>query len=552
MGLSLLDWTTASLLLSAACLVSSRASPRHAARATVTDWALIAPSTNLKWTSCFDNFTCARLEVPLDYGDPPGNASIAFMKIAAQNATKDTPNLLVNPGGPGGSGIQLIQEQGQTLVEMIESYNIVGFDPRGVGESGPSIDCWPGHPERGAEYERLFYSQTSNASSTALDTQYYAAEIFGKACTETVGGSKGNASFISTPAMAQDMLTYINAEQEAVGKLANDSKISYLGVSYGTVLGATFAHLFPDRIDKMILDGVFVPSDYYNLGWRTNLYDTDKVLSSFSDYCHQAGASNCTFWGPSVHNISRRLNQLVEDLKYHPIPIQSSEACEIPLLGTYSALKEYILETLYSPLTDFPELADVLSGLERGNTSAFMSAIVSGSLPASPCNNGTARTTTDVDTLIKCVDGYSGQHFKDIDVYRDYVDTLATQSQFFGEVWSNNANGVSCRAVNVKPPKSARLSDSIMDPRRTSYPIMFVTSELDPITPKRGAYKMSSVFPGSIVIEQKSVGHTAIASASSCLLTKIQSYLNGELPKANTTCQPDTLPFQGSGSPLGV
>ena len=334
----------------------------------------------------------------------------------------------------------------------------MGFDPRGVGESGPSIDCWPNQPARGAQFERIYYAQTSNASSTALDTQYYAAEIFGRACTEAVGGTKGNASFISTPAVAQDMLTYIEAEQEASGKPIKESKLSYYGVSYGTVLGATFAHLYPDRIHRMILDGVFVPSDYYNLTWSENLWDTEKALSTFSQYCHQGGASNCTFWGPSTQNITTRLNTIVNNLKQHPIPIDSSKFCEIPLLGTYSDLKQYMLEALYSPLIGFPELADVLSGLEKGNTTAFLKAIVSGSLPANPCNNGTVRTTEDMSTVIKCVDGHAGQHFEHMGVLQEYLKNQTEISPTFGEVWINNANGVACREVDVQPPKSARVT----------------------------------------------------------------------------------------------
>lgn len=366
-------------------------------------------------------------------------------------------------GGPGGSGIDVVLEGGQALAELLgNQHNIVGFDPRGVSNSGPVVDCWPNHPERRAQFEKLFYPDVSNASSTSLDTQYYAAEIFGEACTSSVGGSNGNASFISTPAVAHDLLTYINAEQVAAGKPVNSSKIVYYGISYGTVLGATFASMFPDHVGKMILDGVFVASDYYDLGWTTNLYDTDKALDSFCKYCYQGGSQNCSFWGPSVQNITSRLHGILDDLKYHPIPIPSSDACEIPLLATYSDLKQYILASLYLPLSDFPELADVLSGLEQGNTTAYVTAVTSGSLPANPCNNGTTGSTVDVDTLIECVDGYNGRKFQNISQYRNYVDTLTSQSHFFGEVWPSKDNSVSCRSFEVTPPESGRLPGKLL------------------------------------------------------------------------------------------
>ena len=353
----------------------------------------------------------------------------------------------------------MVQYDGQILAEIFGAqHNVVGFDPRGVGESGPVIDCWPNHPERRAQFEKLFYPDVSNASSTSLDIQFYTAKIFGSACTSSVGGENRNASFISTPAVAHDMLTYINAEQSAAGRSLNNSKISYYGLSYGSVLGVTFASLYPDHVGRMILDGVFEASDYNDLGWSTNVYDSDKALDSFCRYCYQGGSKNCSFWGPSEENISSRLNELVNSLKYHPIPIPSSEACEIPLTATYADLKEYILQAMYFPLTNFPQLADVLSGLEQGNFSAYVAAVTSSTLPADPCNNGTSGSTTDISTLIKCIDGYAGHKFQNVHQYQDYVGMLTLDSPFFGEVWPNNANTVSCRAFNGTPPESARLT----------------------------------------------------------------------------------------------
>ncbi|RHZ70192.1 hypothetical protein CDV55_106780 [Aspergillus turcosus] len=153
-------------------------------------------------------------------------------------------------------------------------------------------------------------------------------------------------------------------------------------------------------------------------------------------------------------------------------------------------------------------------------------------LTGNPCNNGSGRNRTiDVNRLIKCVDGYAGHKFENLTDYRNYVDTLTLQSRFFGEVSPNNADGILCRSFDdANPPKSGRLPGSILETRKTSFPILFVTDETDPVTQKRGAYKMSSVFPGSIVLTQASVGesestsvyqHTAIASVSSSYLKNV-------------------------------
>ncbi|KAL4919187.1 Alpha/Beta hydrolase protein [Aspergillus aurantiobrunneus] len=533
------------------CMQAAYAIPQTHPNITLNDWNLLPPSPNLRWTPCFENYTCARLQVPLDYGAPSrGHTSIAFIKLPAMNVTKDTKSLLINPGGPGGSGIEVVLSQGPGLTNIVQGqHNIVAFDPRGVGRSGPVVDCWPENPEGRAQFESLYYREISNASSTALGTQFAAAEIFGKACTPTVGGSNGFAAFVSTPAVARDMLSYVEAERAETGK--NETELWYYGLSYGTVLGATFAHLFPEHVGRMVLDGVVDPEDYYNLGWRSNLYDADRALDAFIQFCFDAGRRSCPFWGPSVQNISARMDSLVEGLKYNPIAIPAGDACPLPMLATYSDLKQLILQAVYNPLEGFPNLAEVLSSLEHGDTTAYAAAVVNAGIPANPCNHaidGDASTSTrDINTLIRCVDGSRGQNFTDISEFEEYVDMLTSQSEFFGDVWPNNANGVACRALEVSLPASGMIESSILDTRHTANPILFATAEVDPVSPKRGAHKMSAVFPGSVVLTQNSVGHTAFISASTCFLQRIQDYLlHGRLPPVNTTCQPDVVPFQST------
>ncbi|KAL4778172.1 TAP-like protein-domain-containing protein [Aspergillus varians] len=524
-------------------------SPRHTPDITLDDWSALHSSPDLRWTPCFQNYSCARLQVPLDYGDPSrGNTAIAFIKLPAKDATNVTQSILVNPGGPGGSGIDAVLSQGASLADIVQGqHNVVGFDPRGVGRSGPVVDCWPDHPEGRAQFERLYYPEISNASSASLGKQYAASDIFGKACTPTVGGSNGTAAFVGTPAVARDMLSYVMAEQATTGN--SDAKLWYYGLSYGTVLGATFVHLFPDRVGRMILDGVVDAEDYYSLGWRSNLYDADKALGSFVESCFDAGQGRCSLWRPSVQSIRVRLDNLLHDLKYHPIPISPSDLCPLPMLATYSDLKQLMLQAMYTPLEGFPNLAAILSGLEQGDTSAYAAAVTSGATPANPCNYQItgATSTQDINTLVKCVDGARIHDFQYLTQFEDYVGDLNTQSHFFGEVWPNNANAVTCRSFQVSPSETGKLSGSILETRYTPSPILFVTTNVDPVAPKRGAHKMSSVFPGSVVLTQNSTGHTAFASASNCLVQGIRAYLlQGRLPSANTTCQPDAAPFQGT------
>jgi hypothetical protein len=270
----------------------------------------------------------------------------------------------------------------------------------------------------------MYYSDISNASSTSTGTQFAAAELFGKACTPTVGGSNGTAAYVSTPAVARDMLSYLQTEQAVTGR--NGTKLWYYGLSYGTVLGATFAHLFPYYVGRMVLDGVVDAEDYYDLGWKSNLYDADGAISSFIQSCFNAGQANCSFWGAAVSAIRARLEKLLHGLKYQPIPIAPSDLCPLPMLATYSDLKQVILQAMCSPLEGFPNLATVLSELEQGNTTAYSAAVTSGATPASRCNyaiNGTT-STQDINSLIKCLDGAGASKFSNFAELEEYLAIL--------------------------------------------------------------------------------------------------------------------------------
>lgn len=255
------------------------------------------------------------------------------------------------------------------------------------------------------------------------------------------------------------MLTYIEAAANATGDNPKKAKLSFVGQSFGTVIGATFASMFPDRVHRMILDGVTPLDDYYGLTWSTNLADIDKILASFFQTCHQAGAKGCAFWGPSIKNMTTRFDKIISDLKYHPIPIPDSKKCKMPLMATYSNLKQFILEAMTGSTKEFPIMAKVLSELEQGKTDQYESAVRS-TLMASPCASpdDKATLTKDVNVAIMCADGWNGTHYPDVSQYRDWVQGLTESSHFFGETWPTYARTGLCRSFNVTPPKSGRMT----------------------------------------------------------------------------------------------
>lgn len=321
------------------------------------------------------------------------------------------------------------------------AYTWVGFDPRGVNNSGPSVDCFHQNETARATFESLFFSEVTDASSTSLAKQYYSASLFGQWCTEAYSHGNSSGLHISTPAVAQDMLTFAKAEQRLAGKPEDQAEVWYYGMSYGTVLGATFASLFPQNVGRVILDGVVDAQDYYEGGWKANLYDTDAVLSTFSKYCYRGGQKSCSFWGPSEQNITNRIDQVLSSLQKHPIAVSGlQQDGETMGLATYSDLKQSMLLGVYFPASDFPLLADMLTALEAGDGSLITN------IPTDYLWG------PDVNVLIKCIDSYGNTNFTTLEEYQAYVNILMNESKSLGDTWSNNAAPALCSSLNFNLP----------------------------------------------------------------------------------------------------
>ncbi|KAJ8508854.1 hypothetical protein ONZ45_g8924 [Pleurotus djamor] len=508
-------------------------------------FAQITPSPNISWTSCYNEFTCARLQVPLDYDDPSqGTAAIALIRISA--ATQPAPTILLNPGGPGGSGVQTILGLAPWLVSTLStSYNIVGFDPRGVNNTTPAIDCFPEAHDTRTVFRTLYLRDVSDASDTSIANQFTMAQAYGNWCNKVVGGVNGTARFAGSAAVSRDMLAFAEAEQRALGLPEEEAKLWFYGLSYGTVLGATFAAMFPDKIGRMMLDGVMDAEDYYNLQWRSNLVDADRAMETFWTDCFNAGQERCVFWGPSAQDIRRRFEKIVSSLKQNPLPY--SDGPDMPRIATYSDLKGFILSSLYSPLDYYPILAVVLRDLENGNGASL--AIVT-DINLAPGPQDVARFTGDAGSVIPCIDGWGRNLVTSIDAWRQHSEFFRNQSIYVGDVWGHNP--YDCATMDVPPPPSAKYSGPIPPTANsTSVPILFLSNVLDPVTPLRSAHRMSSLFPGSVVLAQNGIGHATVANPSNCTAQYMQAYLkDGTLPPVNTTCEPlETRALRFGGAP---
>lgn len=269
------------------------AAGRLAAAADDFDWSSITPSAKLAFTPCFDDFQCARLLLPLDWHNEtrPDTVTVAIIKLPA-NVSQDDPTfggpIFTNPGGPGGSGVGYLRSRGRALQSIIDipgkrQYEYVSFDPRGIGATEPQVDCYQANGmARRAKLLEAIAGGMLNLSPASFAFGHYTALGFGKRCEKE---NEELLSFVNTPSVARDMVamvdkfaelrkettkeqqedTYAELELRSVKSAADDTpRLQYIGFSYGTVLGNYFASMFPERVGRVILDGVCNVDDYAN------------------------------------------------------------------------------------------------------------------------------------------------------------------------------------------------------------------------------------------------------------------------------------------------
>jgi pimeloyl-ACP methyl ester carboxylesterase len=250
------------------------------------DWSTIEPSADIEYHDCYDDLRCARLLVPLDWSkhnstealDLDETAAIAIVKIPASVPETDPSfggPILYNPGGPAVSGASRVREEGKTLQSLFDGdkhFDIIGFDPRGVGATTPPIRCYQDETKRWTAVDILGGLPPVGSGPVTLQYHLQTFKAFWDICEEA---SLNNTVFphVATASVARDMLEIVDKVEASKPHCSNSSgsrgkheaKLQYYGQSYGTYLGATFASMFPDRVGLMVLDSV-VDADGWNRG----------------------------------------------------------------------------------------------------------------------------------------------------------------------------------------------------------------------------------------------------------------------------------------------
>ncbi|KAJ7461340.1 hypothetical protein B0H11DRAFT_2056834 [Mycena galericulata] len=487
-------------------------------------WDQLIPGYNLNWVECYSTFQCTRLEVPLDYSNSSaGTAVLAVIRLPS-NASKAEylGPLLFNPGGPGASGVDTLVTTGPSLQVVFGSqYDIVSFDPRGVSYSTPIASFFETDAER-ALWNAASLPTSLNASSAAIPNAWARAHLIGQLAAQR--DTSGILKYMTTDNVARDMLQ--------ITQKFGFEKLKYYGISYGSVLGATFAALFPDKVERILIDGVLDADAWFNANLTIEATETDKVLQTFFDGCAAAGPSLCAFYEPTPAAISARLTALTDSIRAQPVPVITPAFYGIV---DYSLLRSVLFTSFYVPYILFAVIAEGLAALENGDGSILYSITQTTAPFECDCSSGNDTepfhlNNAEAVVAIQCGDAV--EVTDSLEQLKEFYANAAQTSEFVE--FLVGANRVSCDGWQVyrdnrfKGPVSAA---------HTSFPLLLLTTSADPVAPKEAALKTLAGFPGSALFTQDSPGHASITAPSLCTSAYFRQYFqNGTFPPPGTVC----------------
>ncbi|KAL6240311.1 hypothetical protein RBB50_012778 [Rhinocladiella similis] len=453
---------------------------------------------------------CAKFDVPLDYTQLGSeNLTLTLVKVDAVNQPVKG-SIIFNPGGPGGSGVQTVIANAKSwLILTGGHYNLLGFDPRGVNNTLPfscdipGVTCKITNPA----------SPLANASDVAIGQRFAASDIRSLRC---INRTRDIGRLLGTAFVVRDMVQIIDALNE-------DRLLRYYGFSWGTLLGATFAAMFPERVDKMVLDGNVNVHEYYS-GWEIqSVIDMDDTYDAIFSGCI-AAPTVCPLAG--LYSSAKQMQSAVDDflamLKYNPAPYISNQGLQI---ATYSKVKTAIVLALYTP-SNWPQLAQGFIEMLSGNFTGFFD--IASSWYAGPDDGD-----DDISAAITC--GEQAFRADSVQGLKPLLDAITASSKFGGLDFGTD-NAFACSGWKQKA-KEVYSGNFRVKPRS---PVLFVGNTYDPVTPLASALNTSAGFEGSVVLQHKGYGHTSIAQPSLCTAKAIRAYFNDSmLPPSGLVCQPD-------------
>jgi pimeloyl-ACP methyl ester carboxylesterase len=456
-------------------------------------------SQELEWSECEGGKECATLTVPIDYRDPGGGTiDLALLRAPAENPDARVGSLVVNPGGPGAPGTETAKESASYFTDPVrESFDIVGFDPRGTGSSAP-VDCLTD-----AELDEFVAGDP--APDDPGEDQAFARSIeeFFAGCAEKSGEVVGH---VSTNEAARDM--------DVLRAALREETLTYLGFSYGTRLGSTYAELFPEKVGRFVLDGATDPSLTLRESTLNQAGGFQVALESYLQNCVDGG--EC-FLGDTVQEGLDRISGLLEQIDDRPLPTNQGRDLHIG-----NAFYGLVLPLYSEENWQFLDqgLQQALDG--DGSTLLFLSDFY-----GSRENGEYVDNSLEAIYAINCLDDPTSIS---PDQVPENIPDFEKVSPTFGDVFAWGL--VNCRSLQVEPPY-----EPLEIRAEGAAPIVVIGTTRDPATPYAEAVALAKQLESGVLVSRDGDGHTAYNSGNDCIDVAVEDYLiEGTVPEDGLEC----------------
>lgn len=461
----------------------------------------------ISWARCeTGTLECATIQAPIDYADPSaGSTPIAMIRKPASG--KALGSLFMNPGGPGGSGFDLIAQSVEYVADesLQKNYDIVGWDPRGVGRSAP-VTCLDSRQLDGYLYG---VSENPSGSDGWFNEKAEAARGFADACERKAGTLLGHIDAAST---ARDL--------DLMRALVGDAKLNYLGFSYGTMFGGQYAELFPQNVGRVVLDGAIDPTLTVSEIYVAQMAGFEGAFRAFLSYCLTKSA--CPFDG-TVDNAGSQASALFAAIEPRKLVAGDGRTLSAGTLGT----------ALAYPLYDrgaWDQLIVMLNDLVAGNpNSSFASADAYNERSA---DGSYASNAAQVYTAALCVDG---TYSSDLAGTKATLAAIEAAAPIIGSYIAYSDWVVVDTACQVWPVKSERAPAPVTG--AGAAPILVLSTTNDPATPYQWGVALASQLESGVLVTRNGEGHTAYARGNACIDTTVDAYfVDGKVPVNDPRC----------------
>ena len=492
---------------------------------------------DIDWQDCSDGtspFQCGTVTVPLDYGNPGGQTiTIALKKLPASDGDAEHGSLFTNPGGPGGSGIRELEAQATALPEELRAgYDVVGFDPRGVGQSTP-ITCWTDEDisqgltdAQNGKISDVVPSNTISSKSLSAQEKMDRGAADAAACAQHSEVPE-LLDHVSTRNVARDL--------DVLRATSGDATLNYLGVSYGTHIGAVYADLFPDRVGRAVLDGAMDPSQRWTDGEAEVTAFKEGVLRQYVKHCQ--AHDGCPLTGSTDEAIAQ-LTAFVDGLDQAPLTAPDSSVTVNTQEAT-TIIQHYAVEK-----PDWDALTAMLAPAMNNRDGALMVAAKQSTL-ASQLPTTAEQAVAGANTLFMSAAVICNDYPDTADTVSDWDAQAAAEkktSPFFGG--TSHGLDAYCRGWGHRaqtPPQETHAEGSD--------PILVVGLTKDSRTLYPWAQSLTDQLDNGHLLTVEGYGHVTFGSNACATAAMTDFLVNGTVPEEGTTCAAE--PRQAAGGAEG-